>query len=384
MTAGLEERDWKLLLQRIADGNCTPLLGPELCAGIIPTRNETAASWASEHDYPLADNQDAARVAQYLAVQYDPIFPKEEIQKQLEGVAALDYDKAGQPHSALAALQLPIYLTTNYDDFMVQALKHHKKDPRREICRWNEELRSSQPSLLDSGYEPTPANPLVYHLHGHYETPESLVLTEDDYLDFLVNISSPEFQLPPRIQRALAGASLLFVGYNPTDWDFRVLFRGLVAATESSLRRISVTVQCPPVPGGTPAAAQEKVQKYLDAYFSKTDTRMRVYWGTVEQFIGELSQRWQGLANPDQARAAQPTGSNTTPQIDLRHLYQNMLDAFTKEEMITIAFELNVDYESLPESRDAFGRELIVYLQRRKRLHELVEACRRARPNTEW
>jgi hypothetical protein len=379
VASGLDERDWKLLLQRIADGNCTPLLGPELCAGIVPARRETAQSWAHEHDYPLTDAQDAARVAQYLAVQYDPLFPKEEIQKLLENTAAPDFAKPGQPHSVLAALDLPIYLTTNCDDFMVQALMHHKKDPRRELCRWNEELRNSQPSLLDSGYEPSPANPLVYHLHGHYQTPESLVLTEDDYLDFLVNVSSAEFQLPPRIQRALAGASLLFVGYNPTDWDFRVLFRGLVAATESSLRRISVTVQCPPVPSDTPVAAQEKVQKYLDAYFNKTDARMRVYWGTVEEFIAELNQRWQGVVTPAATAAA-----STTPQIDLRRLYQSMMDAFTKDELVTLAFELSVDYESLPEGRDAFGRELIVYLQRRKRLHELVEACRRARPDTAW
>jgi hypothetical protein len=378
VAVGLDERDWKLLLQRIADGNCTPLLGPELCAGIVPARTETAQSWAHEHGYPLADTQDAARVAQYLAVEYDPLFPKEQVQKLLENTAVPDFTKPDQPHTVLAALDLPIYLTTNCDDFMVQALKHHKKDPRRELCRWNEELRNSQPSLLESGYEPSPANPLVYHLHGHYATPESLVLTEDDYLDFLVNVSSPEFQLPPRIQRALAGASLLFVGYNPTDWDFRVLFRGLVAATESSLRRISVTVQCPPVPSGTPAATQEKVQKYLDAYFSKTDTRMRVYWGTVAEFIAELNRRWQGQAT------TAATAATTTPQIDLRRLYQNMIDAFTKDELVTLAFELSVDYESLPDGRDAFGRELIVYLQRRKRLPELVEACRRLRPNTTW
>jgi hypothetical protein len=61
-----------------------------------------------------------------------------------------------------------------------------------------------------------------------------------------------------------------------------------------------------------------------------------------------------------------------------------MMEAFTKDELVTLAFELSVDYESLPEGRDAFGRELVVYLQRRKRLHELVEACRRARPDTAW
>ncbi len=42
--------------------------------------------------------------------------------------------------------------------------------------------------------------------------PESLVLTEDDYLDFLaLAISRDPGLLPHPIQRALAGTSLLFV-----------------------------------------------------------------------------------------------------------------------------------------------------------------------------
>ena len=43
-------------------------------------------------------------------------------------------------------------------------------------------------------------------------------------------------------KKALAGASLLFIGYRLADWNFRVLHRGLVMAGESSLRRLSVTV----------------------------------------------------------------------------------------------------------------------------------------------
>ena len=69
------------------------------------------------------------------------------------------------------------------------------------------------------------------------------MLTEDDYLDFLVAIARDAALLPHQIQRALAGTSLLFVGYRLADWDFRVIHRGLVAATEASLRRLSVTVQ---------------------------------------------------------------------------------------------------------------------------------------------
>jgi hypothetical protein len=59
--------------------------------------------------------------------------------------------------------------------------------PRRELCRWNESLDGGE-SVFDTDFSPTPANLVVYHLHGH-TLPESLVLTEDDYLSFLANIA---------------------------------------------------------------------------------------------------------------------------------------------------------------------------------------------------
>ena len=79
MQSALQDRDWTLLLRRIKDGKCTPFLGAGACAGILPLGGDIARDWANEYEYPLADNGDLARVAQYLAVQYDPMFPKEEI-----------------------------------------------------------------------------------------------------------------------------------------------------------------------------------------------------------------------------------------------------------------------------------------------------------------
>jgi hypothetical protein len=289
----LEERDWKLLLRRIKDGKCTPFLGAGACFGALPLGGQIAQKWSQEHDYPLEDCHDLARVAQFLAVQYDPMFPKEEILEQwFKEVAPPDFTEPDEPHSVLADLPLPVYMTTNYDDFMVQALERRNKDPKRELCRWNQ-LVKGQPCIFESkpGFRPTAANPVVFHLHGHDKVPESWVLTEDDYLDFLVNISRDQALLPPRIQEALTGASLLFIGYSLADWDFRVLFRGLVMSTESSLRRISVTVQLPPQSTDALESTRQPVQEYLGEYFSKID--MRVYWGTAREFAAELRRRCQ-------------------------------------------------------------------------------------------
>ncbi|MDH4137948.1 MAG: SIR2 family protein [Anaerolineae bacterium] len=287
----LAERDWNLLLRRIKAGKCTPFLGAGACFGALPLGGQIAQKWAQEHDYPLEDCRDLARVAQFLAVQYDPMFPKEEILEQcFKKAAPPEFTKPDEPHGVLADLPLPVYMTTNYDDFMVQALESRHKDPKRELCRWNQ-LVKDEPSIFDSGFMPTAANPVVFHLHGHDRVPESLVLTEDDYLDFLVNISRDQTLLPPRIQEALTGASLLFIGYSLADWDFRVLFRGLVMSTEPSLRRISVTVQLLPQPADAPESTRQRVHQYLDEYFNKID--MRVYWGTAREFAAELRQHCQ-------------------------------------------------------------------------------------------
>jgi hypothetical protein len=323
----------------------------------------------------MADTSDLARVALYLAVAYDPFYPKEQLQTIYEAADPPDFEAPGQPHAILAGLNLPIYITTAYDDFMFQALQQRQKEPVRELSRWNSQLLRNQPSVLETGYRPSAVRPLVYHLHGHAETPGSMVLTEDDYLDFLVNISRPEYELPPAIQQAMAGASLLLIGFRPFGWDFRVLYRGLVTVAESHLRRISVTVQMPQLPDGAAEELLENVQRYLGDYFGISDRRIRVFWGNPEQFMTELHQRWLGL----QVRAEAEKPAAGAAPIDLMSLLKNITDSFSKEELHTIAFELRVDYENLPDAKDSFARELIVYLQRRKRLHELIEVLRRER-----
>lgn len=188
----MRDSEWSLLLRRIENGECTPFLGAGAAAHALPLGRDIAREWAEQHDYPLDDRDDLARVAQFLAIYQDGIYPKELLRERLRDVPGPDVGVPGEPHAVLARLPLPVFITTNYDDSMADALAAAHKDPRREICRWHDSpALDDEPSpFADSGYKPTPANPLVYHLHGRLGVPESLVLTEDDYLDFLVAMTS--------------------------------------------------------------------------------------------------------------------------------------------------------------------------------------------------
>jgi len=292
---GLSNEDWTVILGTIRDRRCTPFLGAGVNYGILPLAAQIANEWAIAEGYPMMSRDDLSSVAQFLSVKFQSgIFPKAEIVRRLAREPRPDFSLADDDRlvclRALAKLPLPVYITTNYDELMEEALRFTSpsKRPRREFCRWHPLLKSL-PSAYDSTYEPDEINPLVYHLHGIERYPNSLVLTEDDYLDFLVNVSRSQKLIPPRIQAALTSASLLFVGYRLKDINFRVIHRGLVESMDRGQRELGVTVQITPPDGhsGDPKEAQDFLNKYFIAL------NVRVYWGTASQFAEDLQSRWE-------------------------------------------------------------------------------------------
>ena len=80
------------------------------------------------------------------------------------------------------------------------------REPEVVLCRWNEETDWPE-SVFDRepGYKPTVQRPLVYHLLGLLELPSSLVLTEDDYFDFLTGVTRDREVVPKSVRAALSG-----------------------------------------------------------------------------------------------------------------------------------------------------------------------------------
>ncbi|MCI5126652.1 MAG: SIR2 family protein [Candidatus Electrothrix sp. AR5] len=147
------------------------------------------------------------------------------------------------PLLILAGFDIPIYITTSYHCFLEQALREAGKQPRMGLCCW----WSSDPNLVlpipdpfAAEYEPSILEPLVYHLHGLDSCPDSLVLSEDDYFSFLVNISQYKKMIHPRLRHALSDSSLMVLGYDLGDWDFRSLLYGLIRKRPAQPRNQSV------------------------------------------------------------------------------------------------------------------------------------------------
>ena len=152
----------------------------------------------------------------------------------------------------------------------------------------------SLPSLFEDkpDYEPTAASPLVYHLLGSDEQADSLVLTEDSYLDYLVKVSAETERIPAYIWAALANSSLLFLGYSLRDWEFRVIMRGLVATREQRRKFKHVAVQLDV--DDVSAGATDEVQTFLQQYFQNAE--INVFWGSAQQFVAELREQWEAAS----------------------------------------------------------------------------------------
>ena len=292
-TKGLGAKDWDILLRHISKGKCTPFIGPETTAGFYPMKRDRAQKWCDDEDYPLGDRSELARVAQFLAVRDYPAKPIERLIEEFENIQSPDFSEPYEVHSVLADLPLPVYITTNYDDFMMKAFsqKVMRRDARSEYCRWRDGLNRTE-STLSGEYKPTQANPVVFHLYGKIDEERSLVLTENDYLQFLVNVTRDEKLIPPVIQGAITGGSLLFLGYQLDEWDFRVLFHILQNYLESALTKAHISVQLVPMVQPPTTEQLEKATTYLNSYFEKK-LYTRVYWGTCQEFVRELKQRWE-------------------------------------------------------------------------------------------
>ena len=107
------------------------------------------------------------------------------------------------------------------------------------LCRWNEYLEFTPIFEAYKEYEPSVQRPLVYHLYGVDSDAVSLVLTEDDHLDFMANVKGA---LPNRLTKALRRSSLIVLGYRLQDLDFKVLFRGIIKE-HRTLKMESVAIQ---------------------------------------------------------------------------------------------------------------------------------------------
>jgi hypothetical protein len=278
-------------MKRIKDGRCTPFIGAGVYSEGPSLRSSIAKKWAVEYNYPFADGADVARVARFLNVEYgDAEYASGKYVEELSKIPTPKFDDPNEPYNILAKLPLPIYVTTNYDDYMEQALRKNQRDVKPDLCKWVKSVEDTSP-LAEQGFQPNVANPSVFHLYGYTQTQQSMVMSEDDYFQFLINVSKDQELIPKRIQQAITGTSLMLLGYSLEDWDFRILFHFLAGYLKNSTSKTHVAVQLSP--SASTDDLKQRSQAFFDKYFESKSPDIRVSWETTQGFVGMLRDSWQ-------------------------------------------------------------------------------------------
>jgi hypothetical protein len=306
---------WEDLIYEIVENKCIPVIGPGAFSEWIDLDRITK-TWAEGYNYPypLEDSSQLPRVSQFLAIQEgDDIIPKRTLSRKLRINPPMNFnlpDLENSVYAVLANLNLPIYITTNYDHLMEDALRSKGKEPISDFCIWKElkdkDLKDTEShhrntetrktfdndSSFDSPGDkrPTRAAPLVFHLLGDIDTPTSMVLTEKDYIDFVIFLSKMKDRyMPHSIRQTLPRSTLMFVGYRLEDISFLIVFQGFIKLM-SSLEGKSIAVQVQM--SHKIDQDQKKIIRRYITKFAEQAFKIRIYWGESDEFLKELRERW--------------------------------------------------------------------------------------------
>ena len=344
---GETEDIWQDLARRVKEGKILPILSNSLRDEQFmrlfgqPDRQLAALiaeNWAYTIKYPMNDADNLARVAQFhqvtalnpekakqdfldfmvqalmgYAADNDPLAAAVINDKNLAGtpdllfadlVSELGYPPLDEDEedlmATLAKLRLPIYITTSYYDFLERALiADGRKRVRSEVCTWSGQISKIDREFRPDPTPPTPDEPLVFHLFGLERFPHTMVLSVDDYLNFLVNIflreteaktsqsAGAEPPIPAYLWERIVELPLLIMGFRLHDWDFQVLYRGIVTAKPAVANRdAGVVIQLEP-DARSGVTDAEKAKSYLREYLSQ-EAKFRVEFLKPDEFIAKL------------------------------------------------------------------------------------------------
>ena len=303
------------LVPHLRAGRITPITGVAMTDSLVGTRRQIAQDFARSFEFPMARHQqeDMPQVAQFVTVMTNAETLRSSLREhlaiQLQRHLAQEHEAGGladlfvvtwsrqrsgvesDPHSVLARLPCPVFVTGHPASLMGAALREAGKDPVEEVCRWRPDVYDWPRSIFEAepSYVPSADRPLVFHVFGRLEVPDSLVITEDDYMEFMIRSTEDKSLVPPPVRAALADSALLLLGFNLEDYDVRVLLRTLVGQ-EGAQRLYRYTHVAAQVDPSADVLSPDRARRYLERYFGKfRQPSIDIYWGTVDEFAADLS-----------------------------------------------------------------------------------------------
>jgi len=159
--------------------------------------------------------------------------------------------------SMLAAMPFRITITTNYDHLFERALRDARsRDGRRKdpLVRVYDPTGTSPPEEVP--VDPEEHKPVLLKLHGDIDKPETIVITEEDYIRFVQRMASTHHPVHDFIRMRMRAWPFLFIGYSLRDYNLRLLFRTLKSDIDVAYLPLSYAVD--PYPDNLVVAVSQR------------------------------------------------------------------------------------------------------------------------------
>jgi hypothetical protein len=244
------DKDVLFIAQRIKERRCILFLGsavhcpapfdskydypPNKCPPIGSQLSETLAA---KCDYPDKDRWNLQRVAWF--------YERRNVFRSIlvdEIKAAVQTGREPSPVlRGLARLGFPIVITTNYDHLYEQALDlvaqdealaqgKSAADAQKTRASYDISIFSqSKERTKDCAAELLSDRPFLLKIHGDVDRPESIVITDEDYIQFVLRMGDkhPYHPVGKNLLTHLMNLPTLFIGYRLSDYNLRLLFKTL-------------------------------------------------------------------------------------------------------------------------------------------------------------
>jgi hypothetical protein len=282
----------------------------------LPSGAELAVWLADEFECEVGDRGDLLRVSQYADVTSGsgPLYERlHELFDRDYSPTTLHRFLAGLPGRMASAGLRPrhqLIVTTNYDDVLERALRDAGEPfdvvryiaTGRDVGRFAHDSSDAGPDgasdnrrgqviTVPRRYDgvSSDARTVVLKIHGavdrHDEEHDSYVITEDNYIHYLVN-TTPNELIPVKLLDELLHSHYLFLGYALRDWNLRVILARIWA-----LRDL----------GWKAWAVRDHVDRLDERLWAKRDVELHElalsdYVGGLEACLDEVIEEQRGAA----------------------------------------------------------------------------------------
>lgn len=233
----MNQEDLKLICKAIKSGKCLAFLGSGACIAFtnhnkevvagLPTGTKLAEDLAGLCELTNGATNDLSEISEYYL--YTCNGDRLELENAIKKF--LPQDVSPRPiHTVLAQLtDIRVVITSNYDTLLEQECAKYNRTLSKHVYNpLNPKTGHFQGTIFFG--DKAARDVIIHKMHGSIDEQGSMVITQSDYIRYLASLNDIDRGMPEYFRKTIIPQfTLLFLGYSLEDWNFKVIWEGVLS-----------------------------------------------------------------------------------------------------------------------------------------------------------